>query len=59
MQLAVILAVLGLVNIIGVGVVSESNLAQRDAEGAEYRATVEVEQVSPDERPNLVDALKR
>ena len=59
MQLAVILAVLGLVNIIGVGVVSEHEMAQRGVDGAEYRATVEVEQVSPDERPNLVDALSK
>lgn len=59
MQLVVIMAVLGLVNIIGVGVVSEHDLAQRGVDGADYRATVEVEEVSPDERPNLMDSIGR
>ncbi len=58
MQLAVILAVLGLVNIVGVGAVSEHDLAQRGMDSAEYRATVDVEQVSPEERPNLLDAIR-
>ena len=59
MQLIVVMAVLGLVNIVGVGVVSEYDMAQRGVDDAEYRATVEVEEVSPEERANLFDALSK
>ncbi len=59
MQLVVIMAVLGLVNIVGVGVASEYDMAQRGVDNAEYRATVEVEEVSPEERANLYDALAK
>ena len=57
MQLAVILAVLGLANIIGVGVMSENDLAKRGVSNAEYRASVEVEDVTPEERPSLMGEL--
>lgn len=59
MQLVVIMAVLGLVNIVGVGAASEFDLNQRGVDAAEYRATVEVEEVSPEERANLLDAINR
>lgn len=59
MQLVVIMAVLGLVNIIGVGVGSEFDLKQRGVDSAEYRTSIEVEEVTPEERANLMDALGR
>lgn len=59
MQLVVILAVLGLVNIVGVGAVSEHDLAQRGVDGAEYRALIEVEDVSGEPRPSLLDTIDR
>lgn len=59
MQLVVIMAVLGLVNIFGVGAVSEHDLAQRGVDESEYRATIVVEEVSPEERANLLDAINR
>lgn len=59
MQIVVIMAVLGLVNIIGVGAASEYDLAQRGVSEPEYRASIEVEQVAPEERANLIDAISR
>lgn len=57
MQLLVVMALLGLVNIVGVGVVSEHDLAQRGIDGAEYRALIEVEDVSAEQRPSLIDSI--
>jgi len=53
------MAVLGLVNIVGVGIVSEHDLAQRGVDGAEYRAVIEVEDVSVEQRPSLIDSIDR
>lgn len=59
MQLVVVMAVLGLVNIFGVGAMSEKDLAQRGMDESEYRATIVVEEVTPEERANLLDAINR
>lgn len=58
MQLVVVMAVLGLVNIVGLGAVSEDDLKQRGVDAAEYHATIEVEEVPPAERANMMDAIQ-
>lgn len=46
MQFMAIMALVGLVNIVGVAVTSEADMARRGVDSNEYQATVEVEDVS-------------
>ncbi len=57
MQLLVIMALAGLINIVGVGVVSEHDLARRGVDSNEYQATVEVEDVTAKESGSLLEAI--
>ena len=58
MQLLAIMAVLGLINIVGVGVASNEDLANRGMNVADYHASVEVEQVPASEPSSLMDAIR-
>lgn len=58
MQLIVILAVLGLVNIVGLGAATDADKARRGMDKTEYRATVEVEDVAGKQSGSLIEAIR-
>ncbi len=59
MQLLAIMTLAGLINIVGVGLVSEHDLARRGMDNNEYQATVEVEDVSAKETGSLLEAIQK
>lgn len=57
MQLIVILALVGAINIAGVAVTSEQDLNRRGVSSSEYQSSVEVEDVSSKPDGSLLEAL--
>jgi len=57
MQLIVILALVGAINIAGVAVTSEQDLNRRGVSASEYQSSVEVEDVSSKPDGSLLEAL--
>ena len=59
MQLIAIMAVLSLVNIVGLNAASEADLTRRGMENTDYRGAVEVEEVSTQAGGSLLEVIKR
>ena len=57
MQLIVVLALIGALNIAGVAVTSDQDLARRGVSASEYQSSVEVEDVSSKPDGSLLEAL--
>ena len=57
MQLLVIMTFLGLMNIVGVGLTSDADMAHQGVNKSDYRGTVEVEQVSSRQPGSLIEAI--
>jgi len=57
MQFIAIMALVGLVNIVGVAVTSDQDMARRGVDSAEYQSSVEVEDVTSKPEGSLLEAI--